>query len=757
LQAFLAGIALLLPGILPQGLIGAQVPPLPAGVAQGAGIIKSTQWAIALGKALFWDQQAGSDGNACAGCHFNAGADTRLKNQLNPGFKDISKGPNGDSAFGSTRSDTGTVSPGFMPSGALAGSNYKLQPGDLPLHRLQDESNANSPIVTTTNDRISSQGAFGQTFVSILPLGLPDVCKNPDASIFNAGPYAARQVEPRNTPTTINAVFNNRQFWDGRAANMFNGVGPFGMRDVNGDPNKRLIVSNPDGTVSLTYLQLENGSLASQAVGPVVSSLEMSCSGRSFADVGRRLLLTLPLKAQVVDPTDSVLGPLAGQPRGLKPTYTYAYMIQQAFENKYWAAPGFYQIQNGAVKKTLLGGYTQMANNFSMFWGIAIMMYESTLISDQSEYDGLLASQALKVTGGICSAPNNNVDALLLRGCSMFFSKGCIKCHTANGVLGDRFSEAQIQPGTPFSVFLKPATDITNRRDLRDRGFANIGLRPPFTDLILGATDPYGNPLSYARQYKAFLNTANAGLLIDPELQAAITAKNSTANPVPTYDPNGVSGTFYKLEVDGASKIPTLRNVALTPPYFSWGGYPSLRQVLKVYNRGMNRRDITTAANPALEAPPGSSCTTGDNSGSGPEDANGNTSFPILSTDCATNTTGLIFPLGLSDCDANGVPNPACLAQGQDVTNDDLAAFVRFLKSLTDARVQCDQAPFDHPQLFVFTGQTPVDLNHDGMAQDILFNLPAVGAAGYPAGSQFCIPNAGDLFAPGMQGRSGGN
>ena len=766
-----------MPASLPQGLAGAQVPPLPAGVTQGAGIVKNTQWAIALGKALFWDQQAGSDGNACASCHFNAGADTRLRNQLNPGFKDISKGPNGDSAFGSTRSDTSTVNPGFMPSGALAGSNYKLQPGDLPLHRLQDENDPNSPILTTTNDRISSQGAFGQTFASVLPLGLQDLCRNPDASIFKAGPYAARQVEPRNTPTTINAVFNNRQFWDGRAANMFNGVGPFGMRDINGDPNKRLILKNPDGSLSLTYLQLENGSLASQAVGPAVSNLEMSCAGRVFADVGRKLLLTLPLSRQKVDPADSVLGSLAGKLTGLKFQYTYAYMIQQAFEDKYWAAPGLYQIQSGAVNKKLLGGHTQIETNFSMFWGIAIMLYESTLISDQSEYDGLLASGDLKVAGGICSAPNNNVDPLLVRGCSMFFSNqgvkveaatatntrpsqglSCIKCHTATGAVGDRFSEAQIQPGAAFSVFLKPATDITTKRDLRDRGFANIGIRPPFTDMMLGAADPYGNPLSYSRQYRAYLNTngADASLLIDPEVKAAIAAGNSTANPVPTYDPNGVNGTFYKLEVDGASKIPTLRNVGLTPPYFSWGGYPNLRQVMKVYNRGMNARGIS-AANHTLEAPPGSSCTAGDSSGSGPEDGNGNTSFPIFSTDCGTNVTGLIVPLGMSDCDSNGVPNQACLDQGRDVTNDDISAIVRFLKSLTDSRVQCDQAPFDHPQLYVFTGHNAVDPNRDGEAQDVLFNLPSVGAAGYAPGSQFCIPNAGDLFAPGMQNRSGGN
>ena len=47
--------------------------------------IRDNTSAVKLGKALFWDMQAGSDGRtACATCHFNAGADNRSRNQLNP-------------------------------------------------------------------------------------------------------------------------------------------------------------------------------------------------------------------------------------------------------------------------------------------------------------------------------------------------------------------------------------------------------------------------------------------------------------------------------------------------------------------------------------------------------------------------------------------------------------------------------------------------------------------------------------------------
>ena len=53
--------------------------------ANFADFIRDRGAAIALGKALFWDMQAGSDGKtACATCHFAAGADLRSRNQLNP-------------------------------------------------------------------------------------------------------------------------------------------------------------------------------------------------------------------------------------------------------------------------------------------------------------------------------------------------------------------------------------------------------------------------------------------------------------------------------------------------------------------------------------------------------------------------------------------------------------------------------------------------------------------------------------------------
>src|SRR5215472_8459702 len=54
-----------------------------------AAYVRNRDVAIVLGKAFFWDMQVGSDGvQACASCHFRAGADPRTINQLNPGGAD---------------------------------------------------------------------------------------------------------------------------------------------------------------------------------------------------------------------------------------------------------------------------------------------------------------------------------------------------------------------------------------------------------------------------------------------------------------------------------------------------------------------------------------------------------------------------------------------------------------------------------------------------------------------------------------------
>lgn len=148
------------------------------------------------------------------------------------------------------------------------------------------------------------------------------------------------------------------------------------------------------------------------------------------------------------------------------------------------------------------------AHNFSMFYGIAVMMYEATLISDQGEFDSLVAEGSLVIGGGPGQPPASQgdgptqLDPLLLRGARLFLGfpfgppgnpnhgAGCGACHGA-----PTFSENQVAAGRPFNPLLTVG-DVNNVTDIRDLGFANIGIRPVFTDLFSGDVDPYGNPLS---------------------------------------------------------------------------------------------------------------------------------------------------------------------------------------------------------------------------------------------------------------------
>ena len=181
-----------------------------------------------------------------------------------------------------------------------------------------------------------------------------------------------------------------------------------------------------------------------------------------------------------------------------------------------------------------------------------------------------------------------------------------------------------------------------------DKGFNNIGVRPTDNDLGVGASDVFG-PLSHARR------------LFPGALPA-------------TFDGAAVTKGFG---VEGAFKIPSLRNVALTAPYFHNGDARTLREVVELYSRGGNVWPVTQLDDTPIE------------------------------------------PLG--------VPT---------LTPAEIDAIVAFLEALTDERVLFRRAPFDHPQLFVPNGHAGPpgtrDADGDGLADDIFIEIPAVGAAGGP-------------------------
>ena len=111
----------------------------------------------------------------------------------------------------------------------------------------------------------------------------------------------------------------------------------------------------------------------------------MSASGRTFPDLGHKLLLVKPLGLQKIDSTDSVLGTLADVSAGKGLTTTYTALIQKAFQPKWW---------NSKKSVTVNGKtYSMMEANFALFWGLAVMYYEATLASDASPMDQYLQSR----------------------------------------------------------------------------------------------------------------------------------------------------------------------------------------------------------------------------------------------------------------------------------------------------------------------------------------------------------------------------
>ena len=228
-----------------------------------AGIVVNRQNALLLGKALFWDQQTGSDGVACATCHFAGGADNRITHQVNPGTGDI-RFTNGDSAFGgmTAANNARVVSPantsGKSSGGRDLGNNQTLDFTDFPLHRLENPKDRHSEVLYTTNDVVGSNGSFGGTLVEATRGSTTDKCQPGKGDVFHSGGQALRQVTGRNAPSVINAGFFTRLFWDGRANATFNGEDPFGVRNTNAFVVEAVGLT----TVAPRKLALNNGFVA---------------------------------------------------------------------------------------------------------------------------------------------------------------------------------------------------------------------------------------------------------------------------------------------------------------------------------------------------------------------------------------------------------------------------------------------------------------------------------------------------------------
>ena len=561
--------------------------------------VKSRLAAIKLGKAFFWDMQVGSDGiQACASCHFSAGADNRLKNTANPGF---------DNVF------------------SLRGPNETFQPTDFPFLERQDPD-TQSTILRNSNDIVGSQGVRYTDFLNIVPGSAVDNgALRPDNTFKDINGNNTRRVTNRQAPTVINAVFNFNNFWDGRAHFEFNGVNPFGTLDPSAG-----VWFNNNGTLVKQAIAIQFGSLASQATGPPVNETEMSYLGRTFPQVGRKLLSLTPLGKQFVHTDDSVLGSLSQavlQPdgtltggKGLKSNYTQ--MIKDAFLDKFWNS-----------NQLTPDGYSQMEANFSLFWGLAIQMYESTLVSDQSPYDQFLGGDQTALT-------SQQKD-----GFNLFFgAAGCSGCHFSTELTSASVRASGFLTNASHAM-IEPMPVVSGQQIIYDNGFNNTAVRPTSEDIGRGADSPFLNPLNnnlpFPLSFSALAELQALNLLgFNPSLFPL-------GSPLTLILPPGIPANFTVAN-NGNFKVPTLRNIELTAPYFHNGGTMTLDDVVQFYTRGADFRLQNQDSVDVLIA-----------------------TIDILQHDPVKQ-----------------------------------ASIVAFLKSFTDERVRVEAAPFDHPELIIPNGES---------------------------------------------------
>jgi cytochrome c peroxidase len=789
------------------------------------GILADKTAAIALGKALFWDMQAGSDDvQACASCHFNAGADSRPANTLNPGQA------GGDNNFELGPQVAGTTGPNHFLNPGTSGAGFGgYHDGDFPFRKMANADNRVN-VASDINDVAGSQGVFATNMVGVTvnpgagairdntgggqegqigdvdgsvddagftrgaggeigphrrvpghnvgpsgnsgsgsgtinnPSQLPSSGTSPnsvettawapDAVFSYPDPADAskrintRKVTGRNTPSAVNAVFNFRNFWDGRAQNVCNGNNPFGARDGQA----HLVIADA-GTEQIgpAFVAMKNSALCSQALGPILSSVEMSADGRDFRQVGKKMLVRQPLAKQLVDPTDSVLGLLSSAPgKGLKTSYQA--LIQKAFQPEWWR---FRQHLCVAADGNIVGSvnpsqfdpcpagtsnYTQMEYNFSLFWGVAIQMYESTLIADQTPLDRFLEQQKTFTLVGdnlknfyTIQLPANvdpfTVSVIELDPRNDFSDQEVYAFDDGYGTVGGEgitqgtinYATGELKlffdtpPKAPFPIRINYSVGPTPMTTAQLRGLLLFETKgrcvvchggPELSNAAVDTVTP--NPLERMVMGDLSVRVYDTGYyhigvrpgvedsgLAGADPVAALPLSNgefqrqrvcndpSLVMMIPGRPGDGITQAPLSCGDDiartGFFKAPQLRNVALTAPYFHNGSQLTLEQVVEFYNRG--------------------------------GDFNSGAELKIMDPD--------IDLIGFT------------LQEKQDL--------VEFLRhGLTDPRTVAQAAPFDHPELVVPFGHVaaangyPVqkDPNHKGQAMDGHIQIPAVGKNG---------------------------
>jgi cytochrome c peroxidase len=307
-----------------------------------------------------------------------------------------------------------------------------------------------------------------------------------------------------------------------------------------------------------------------------------------------------------------------------------------------------------------------MESNFALFFGLAVQAYEMTLVSDQTRYDAFMSGDNNALTQdemkGLLTFINTESARL---GWNPIFNGieagSCQLCHS--GLTLSENEKANVVNN--FFVVVDVTAEMDQGREAVivastqefDIGFSNVGTRPNREDMGRGTLE-LGKPLSAYRQFLLGIAFPTLPVL-------------ALANPFP--DQNRATN------IDGAFKIPMLRNIELTGPYFHNGGMVTLAEAVQFYAR-----------------------------------------------------TGDFADQNINDLDIGTIM--------PEIGDESVDLLVKFLLTLTDERVRLEAAPFDHPSIVIPNGHPGNNVAITGFttvggvsqANDLTIALQAIGAAGWP-------------------------
>ncbi len=251
-------------------------------------------------------------------------------------------------------------------------------------------------------------GMFGtedDVIGSIGVIARDETCAEFDDGIF----FPERQVTNRRTPSFIGIGYGDSSFWDGRATDEF--------------------IDPETGDIAIAT----GGSLESQAIGPILSTVEMACNDRTWDDVRTKLESVTPMALATDIPLD-MLDALAVDP-------TYPDLFEAAF--------GTPDITAARI-------------------GFAIASYERTLVPDRTPFDLFLLGDPSALTA----------DQEL--GMDLFELHCAGVCHSGAELSDNDFHHIGVRPADEDIGREEVTGNPADRGKMKTPPLRNVALRAPF-------------------------------------------------------------------------------------------------------------------------------------------------------------------------------------------------------------------------------------------------------------------------------------